>query len=185
MKKCERCGKDDAVVKLTRIENGQVFSVVLCQSCAAEQSPIQKKIYQKQSTSIDSLLKELLKGQHAAVISEAEAAEHFDIAPCPKCGLEFASYKSTYMLGCPECYIAFAEHLEDDLKKMHHATRHVGSGPPGSSEDLVREQRRIEELREELKTAVEMEDYEHAARLRDEIERTEHQLKGQKTEGKT
>lgn len=172
--KCERCGKDEAHIKLTRIENGQVFQIHLCQSCAAEASPYQKKILQKQAT-IDMLLQELLKSQKVKVAGgaiEGEEAARIDVGPCPSCGLEFASYRTTFMLGCPDCYDTFAEVLEEDLRKVHRATRHVGAGPtqdPG----LVDVQRRLEEMRDELRDAIEYEDFERAAFLRDEIARIE------------
>ena len=179
--KCEKCGKDEAHIKLTRIEGGQVFQIHLCQSCAAEASPYQKKILQKQA-SIDTLLQELLKHQKVTLAggaAEGEEAARIEVGPCPSCGLEYASYRSTFMLGCPDCYDTFAEVLEADLRKIHRATRHVGAGPNQDSE-LVDIQRRLEEMRDELRDAIEYEDFERAAFLRDEITKLEKQPIGKK-----
>lgn len=179
--KCERCGKDDAVVKLTRIERtGSTHQICLCQVCAAEASPYQKKILQKKS-SMDDILKELLKQQKlpataAPTDTAEEAARVPATAPCPHCGLEYASYRSTMMLGCPDCYEAFAEQLEPELQRYHRAAAHSapGSEGPGMLADL---QERLGVARSELKSAVEYEDYERAAFLRDEISRMEKQIR--------
>lgn len=180
--RCERCGKEEAVVKLTRVEsNGQVFQTVLCKTCAAEASPYQKKMIQNQ-VSMELLLKELLKTQgKVKVASEEEAAVRADVDPCPTCGLEYSAYRSTLMLGCPDCYDAFGVHLEADLKRMHRSTRHVGGAPHQSSE-LLDLQRTIQHMREELKEAIEMEDFERAAFLRDEIAKAEERIRSPRQE---
>ncbi|MBI5153821.1 UvrB/UvrC motif-containing protein [Candidatus Poribacteria bacterium] len=172
--KCERCGKDEAVIKLTRIERGgEVLQVVLCQSCAAEASPYQKKILQKSAgASLDMLLKELLKQQKGQAGAPVDDSDARGVPPCSSCGLEYAAYRKTYMLGCPGCYEHFAEQLESDLHRVHRATRHIGDGPR-QSEELVELQERLEEMRAELKEAIEDEDFERAAFLRDEIGRIE------------
>lgn len=169
--KCEQCGKDDAVIKITRIEkDGRAYQVCLCQSCAAEVSPYQKKAMEKQ-TSFDMLLKELLKQQkmESAQSGPGVAAS---VPPCPSCGLEYATYRATYMLGCPDCYDSFAEVLEPDLQRIHQATRHA-AGEENVVSELVRIQERLQAMRDELSSAIEFEDYERAAYLRDEISKLE------------
>jgi len=193
--KCERCGKEDAVIKMTRIErSGQVLTICLCQPCAAEASPHQKKVAQKPS-SIEELLKELLKSQKGsgagAVVPADEEAQRLLVPPCPSCGLDFGIYKSTFMLGCPDCYEAFATYLEPDLKRLHRgATSHSGEKGTVDSE-LGLMQRQLEDMRQEQRQAVEYEDFERAAFLRDEIGALEKRIakflagKGQPVQGAT
>jgi protein arginine kinase activator len=176
--KCERCGKEDAKVKFTRIDKGGgVMQVWLCQPCAAELSPYQKQILQNMNP-VDMLLKELMKAQKSGsgAAVAPESTRTVSVEPCPSCGLEYTDYKKTSMLGCPDCYEAFAEHLEADLRRLHRgATRHAGN-PDASNEELVRLQRDLRDAREELKSALEFEDYERAAFLRDEIASLEQRL---------
>jgi len=172
--KCERCGKSDAAVKLTRVEKtGQAMQILLCQSCAAEHSPYQEKIIQKHASDF-LLLKELLKQQAESPEEEFGG----EIPTCGSCGLEFTTYRKSFMLGCAECYDSFEEWLEPDLKRLHRATRHIGEAPGGSG-DLAMINDQIRSCREELKSAVEFEDFDRAAFLRDEIARLEQELQNQ------
>jgi protein arginine kinase activator len=175
--KCEKCGQDDAMVKITRIERGgSPYQVHLCQTCAAEASPFQKKM-QASQLPIEKFFKELLKGQGGAVMPEQEEAQKALSGPtCPTCNLSFSAYRATYMLGCPDCYEAFGAALAADIERVQRATRHVESSPPSRS--LAAElQERLQAMRSELASAIEYEDFERAAFLRDEIVRTERALK--------
>ncbi len=170
--KCERCGKHDAAVKMTRIEKtGQAVQIVLCQSCAADASPFQKNIIHKQA-SFDLLLKELLKQQQSSDPGEEFGGE---VPTCHSCGMEFTVYRKTFILGCAECYDSFEEWLEPDLRRLHRATRHLGEAPGGAGNTAALHDQ-VRTCREELKAAVELEDFERAAFLRDEIGRLEQQI---------
>ena len=87
---------------------------------------------------------------------------------CPRCGFSQADFKKSGRLGCPECYQTFAEGLSGLLKSMHKGTRHTGKAP-----EALRQSRdnldRLKTLQKKLAKAVEIEDYELAAQLRDEI----------------
>ena len=170
--RCENCASKEAVIKLVRIERGgQVNSTWVCQDCAAEMSPYQAKLLQKPT--LESLLKELAKPEPG----QARGAASSEPDPCPSCGLPFRAYKATAMLGCPDCYEAFADELERDLMKVHQATRHVGTGTAAAGEVAQDTQRRLRAVREELAEAVESEDFARAAFLRDEAARLEAALR--------
>src|SRR6185436_10107948 len=87
---------------------------------------------------------------------------------CPQCGFSQADFKKSGRLGCPECYKTFAEGLSGLLKTMHKGTRHIGKTP-----EALRQTRetvdRLKSLQKKLAKAIEGEDYETAAALRDEI----------------
>ncbi len=87
---------------------------------------------------------------------------------CPHCGFTQADFKKAGRLGCPECYKTFAEGLEGLLKTMHKGTRHVGKVP-----EALRQNRdlsdRLKTLQKKLDKAIEDENFEQAALLRDEI----------------
>ena len=87
---------------------------------------------------------------------------------CSRCGFSQADFKKSGRLGCPECYRTFAEGLSGLLKTMHKGVRHVGKAP-----EALRQTRenvdRLKTLQKKLAKAVEEENYEAAATLRDEI----------------
>jgi protein arginine kinase activator len=87
---------------------------------------------------------------------------------CSRCGFSQADFKKSGRLGCPACYETFAEGLASLLKTMHKGTRHAGKAP-----EAVRTSRetgdRLKQLQKKLNKAVETEDFETAANLRDEI----------------
>jgi len=87
---------------------------------------------------------------------------------CPRCGFSQADFKKSGRLGCPECYRTFADGLEGLLKSMHKGTRHVGKAPEGRrhKRDLAE---RLSTLQQKLTKAIEEENFEQAALLRDEI----------------
>ena len=60
------------------------------------------------------------------------------------------------------------------MRKLHGADRHIGAAPAAPEQPQADP---VEALRAQLKAAVESEDYEQAARLRDEIRRMEGEQK--------
>jgi len=118
-------------------------------------------------------LADLLLGLGAS--QEMEQAAGGTEARCPRCGFTQADFKKSGRLGCPECYRTFAEALEGLLKTMHKGTRHVGKAPESlrASRDLSD---RIRALQKRLAKAIEAEDFEQAAVLRDEIKQASAQL---------
>jgi hypothetical protein len=74
--------------------------------------------------------------------------------------------------GCAECYHAFQFQLRPLLRRIHGDTRHRGKVPARDGEGAVRS-RQIQRLHDELQRAVEREEFEHAAAIRDEIKRLE------------
>ena len=77
-------------------------------------------------------------------------------------------------MGCPDCYSTFADILDPYMQKIHGATRHIGAAPAAPEQPKADP---VEALRTQLKEAIEKEEYEQAARLRDEIRRIEGEQK--------
>ncbi len=72
-------------------------------------------------------------------------------------------------LGCPHDYEVFRSLLTPLIERTHEgATHHVGKVPT-TADATVQKQTGLLKLRRELQEAVEQENYERAARLRDEI----------------
>ncbi len=154
---CCICKEKEATVHLTQITGDKVQKVDLCEECAK-----QKGVNDPAGFSLADLLLGLGASQ------EIEQAAGGPDLKCPKCGFTQADFKKSGRLGCADCYSTFAEGLEGLLKTMHKGTRHVGKVPQvlQQSRDLA-ERRKV--LQKKLNKAVEDENFEQAALLRDEL----------------
>jgi len=119
-KKCMKCNKP-ATHKFVKVESGQIFDMYFCQEHAAERSP-----YQKPKVPISEILASLLSQEQAAAPTEAEGQ-----LKCRTCGMPYAMYKKTLILGCAECYDSFQELLQPELRKFHGNVHHLGRKPGG------------------------------------------------------
>jgi protein arginine kinase activator len=156
---CDNCGSLEAVVHLTQIVNNQMSTHRLCEKCAAE------KGLESAPEPANFPLTDFLAQMGKDPVTDADPSG----TQCSFCGLTFKDFRETGRLGCPHCYETYAPHLQRLLRRVHGGTQHVGKvylPPDPSASDL---ERRLEGLRRKLHRAVESEDFERAAELRDEI----------------
>ncbi|MBI1344742.1 DNA helicase UvrBC [bacterium] len=164
MKKCGRCSKP-AVLHITEIRDGDVQALHLCESCAKDYlNPTQAESEESPVEAPASV-----KAQLSDTTSEA------DEQVCPSCGITFKEFRSQGRLGCAHDYVAFQDELLPLLENIHGEVQHVGKVPKRAP-DASQFQFRLVKLRNRLKTAVDDELYEEAARLRDEIQQLESQM---------
>ena len=161
---CCVCKEREATVHLTQIAGEKMQKVDLCEECAKT-----KGVNDPAGFSLADLLLGLGASQ------EIEQAGGGSDIRCPRCGFTQSDFKKAGRLGCAECYTTFAEALEGLLKTMHKGTRHVGKVPEAlrQSRDLSD---RLRLLQKKLARAIEQEDFEQAAVLRDEIKQTNSRL---------
>lgn len=155
---CDICHEKSATVHLTEIVNGKVTELHLCQECAQVKTEELKH---------QISLTDLLGG-----VFEKQTREEKKIFPCPGCGMTFAEFKKSGRLGCGQCYKAFKEQLLPLFRKIHGSIHHVGKFPLSMEKDQTLG-RRLDELKERLRRAVMLEEYEEAARIRDRIKTLE------------
>jgi protein arginine kinase activator len=161
---CCVCKEKEAKVHLTQILGDKMQKVDLCESCAAA-----KGVNDPTGFSLADLLLGLGASQE---IEEAGGGVQLK---CPTCGFTQADFKKAGRLGCSDCYETFAEGLESLLKSMHKGTRHVGKVPKTLQETRTLADR-LDGLTKELEKAVAEENFEEAARVRDEIKLTRQKL---------
>lgn len=155
---CDLCKQKVATVHLTEIIEGKTKKIDLCEECSKAKGVDDPTGFS---------LVNLLMGLGAAQEPEGTSTGGQGVS-CPACGFTQADFKKTGRLGCADCYQAFAEGLDGLLKTMHKGTRHVGKVP--RSQRLGRDlEERVRSLQKRLEKAVNEEDYEQAAVLRDEI----------------
>lgn len=158
---CEQCREREAVIHLTQIVNEQVTTLHLCERCAAEKGVESPGAAPK--TPLGTFLAAM--GEE---LPEAPAPRAGDT--CPRCGGSLQDFRESGRLGCSECYRSFEVPLRDLLRRLHGSTHHMGeryTDVGGSS--APNEPNPAIELREQLRLAVETENFELAAEIRDRL----------------
>jgi protein arginine kinase activator len=157
---CEKCHQKQATVHMQQIVNGIKTEMHLCQDCSSQMdAPI----------SIEALLNGLL-GSFLSVAADKQSSQqsHARYEPCPSCGMTYDGFKSGGgKLGCAECYRVFSRELETILKSVQASTKHEGKYPQKSGRALFQKREALR-LRGLMRQAIEEENFEEAARLRDE-----------------
>jgi protein arginine kinase activator len=162
--RCDSCGKHEAVINLTQIENNEMRNSHLCEACAAEKG-LETGVAAGATTPLTDFLAQMGKSIGAEAVSSLES--------CPSCSLALSDFRRTGRLGCAVCYSHFNVQLRSLLRRLHGGTQHIGKAymPPDPSEaDRVA---RAASLRRSLQRAIDAEDFERAAGLRDQLRRME------------
>jgi len=162
---CQICNKNDATIHLTEIIDGVRSEMHICEQCAIEQD-----IAVKSHIPINELLSNLLAVQP----SDDELAGLGEREPvCSNCGFTLEQFRKEGVLGCPRDYEIFEKTLLSLIKKAHDGkTTHCGKIPLKTPVD-TKKQMKLLSLRQQLDAAVQSEDYELAAKLRDKIKQSE------------
>jgi protein arginine kinase activator len=154
---CDICHKTEATVHLTEIIDNQITELHLCEGCAR-----QKGAQMEQHFGLADLLAGLADlGQQFEVGAKAEVK-------CPNCGLTYQDFRRIGRLGCSECYQEFRDSLRVLLKRIHGSTQHLGRMPVKKPLAQAKKSE-LEKLRTQLQKAIQMEEFEDAAQLRDKI----------------
>ncbi len=164
--KCETCGKQ-ATVFITEIKSGKKIEKHLCEQCAAQS---EGGFAPKPHMPINELLTNFVMN-HTGLQSKPT-----ENSACPQCGITWAEFRQSGLLGCEHDYPTFEKEMTSLLKRAHEdAAHHVGKVPTrrGGSGVPVKRTLDASKLRKELARAVETEDYEKAAKLRDQIRQAE------------
>jgi len=155
---CDSCSERDAVVHLTTIENNAVHQLHLCERCAAERGVETTVAAPKHP------LGEFLHEVHQQVASSST-----DSLRCTFCNTTMADFRATGRWGCARCYTNFEPGIRELLRRVQGNHRHVGrSYRPPMSETLERSAV-LGELKDRLRRAIDNEQFEVAADLRDRI----------------
>ncbi|MDA7888072.1 UvrB/UvrC motif-containing protein [Akkermansiaceae bacterium] len=156
--KCDSC-EEKATVFYTQIADGKLKKFVLCESCAQE----------KGITDPNGLLMAEQVLDHTLSVPDAEVISLESSGECTTCGFGIGNYQKVGRLGCPDCYDVFAKEIGERIPTMHKNSTHRGYSPVGLMATQAREAKLID-LNARLSKAIESENYEEAAKLRDELE---------------
>ncbi len=162
---CQDCNKREATIHLTQIINNEKVVLNLCKICA------EKRGFHSPFEQMPFPLAELVSGMVGSnILKKPDKTGKIDKKDlkCTNCGLTFSEFGRIGRFGCANCYNVFRVELNDLLRRIHGSAEHRGHVAETPTEELqpLREEKR---LRDKLKKAIETEDFETAAELRDRI----------------
>ncbi|HUO53020.1 MAG TPA: UvrB/UvrC motif-containing protein [Gemmatimonadaceae bacterium] len=160
---CDACRERDAVIQVTQVTEPPLRQLNLCEKCAAERG-IETQLTVPKQPLTDFIL---------AVQQKTLPASAMDAVKCSFCGGTLRDFKNTGRLGCAYCYDAFESNLRDLLRRVHGNSRHQGRSYAPPAAEVEAGATVLAELRDRLKRAIDAEQFEEAAKLRDQIKATE------------
>lgn len=170
---CDKCKKREAKMYYTEIINGVKKEQHLCEECVADSSsfPLDYAGFGKE-LSLGGLLSSILGNYHTEQPTRKEDTMPF--LTCESCGMTYEEFLHKGKFGCADCYKSFEPGLEKSIRQIQGADFHVGKKPNGFEAETaqpVNELSQVEKLSIRLQDAIEKEEFEEAAKLRDEIKR--------------
>lgn len=168
---CERCNHNEASIHFTEVINGARTEHHLCSECAKKM-----ELGYGGEFSFAKLLTGLFASARQA---SGDATSPMAHVVCPECGMNFEEFTQVGKFGCAECYGVFGPLIDDNMKKIHGSNTHMGKVYKNDdiNEGLINkaevpkisiaDEEKL--LRAKLKEAIELEEYEDAAKIRDQI----------------
>lgn len=183
---CDKCKTKEATFHYKVTTGGKTTETRLCADCAKELGISSESIFGSKKMSLlndfvsdEEVFGNLFNGLLGKSMGTAyEGAKQASRLVCPSCGMSESELSRNGKLGCSQCYKTFATMLSPTILKIHGNVEHTGKSPAGFAEKKTKLDE-IKSLKRKLETAIEAQEYEEAARLRDAIKA----LEAQKQEG--
>lgn len=167
---CEKCQQREATVLYTEIIGGVKKEQHLCEECAAKFTSFKvTKPENSGELTLGDLLSSIFDTYYPENTQKEKNETDFE---CSACHTTYDEFLKSGRLGCAHCYENFEPLLGKTLKSIQGADLHTGKRPIGevaSAKNILDEMPKIDRLGFELQAAIESEEYEEAARIRDEI----------------
>lgn len=149
---CERCKKREATLHMSVNTTDGKKEMFLCDVCANE-------VFlesENEHFNVNQILNSMM-GQFETTVA------------CETCGSTLQSIAENGLFGCPDCYEAFKNEVPTIVQRVQHLQQeHVGKIPE-SYTGRIETKKRIEQLETKLSELVEVQNFEEAAVVRDEI----------------
>lgn len=179
---CSECGKNEATIHSVVVINGEKTERHLCSECAKNHPELNLPFVNSMANfgvkkdSMQSLVDNLFNFG----ISDLPIMNFGELI-CKTCGETLSEFKQTGLLGCPDCYDSFADQLIPVIEKTHgtKVEKKKEEEKPQTESNVntanKEKYKKIAELQQKLNEAISTENFEEAAKVRDEIKK----LKGE------
>ena len=166
---CEECGKNPATVHITKIINGVKSEKHLCEKCAKELGD--HGISFQSNFTVHQLLAGLLDSAKEKPVTMSTKPT----IKCPLCGKDFENFSQVGRFGCSKCYTTFEDRIKPVLRRIHGSNIHTGKVPRRTG-GVIRLKKEIDDLKKKMEIAVQKEEFEKAAEIRDKIKQLENNI---------
>ena len=180
--KCKNCGQNEANFRYTKIINGEKQELILCDECAKKLGLENFDLDFNMPIGFSNFLGDFWNDNEELLLNAFPTQKQ---SKCTTCGMTFDEFLNKGKFGCGNCYSTFENKLDEVIKQIHGAKKHIGKKVrrlENAKEQIVQKhqeketekviderQEKINALKKQLKEAVNTENYEEAAKLRDEI----------------
>lgn len=165
---CQNCGKHEATTHIKSVVNGEYTQLHLCSGCAGKLG--YGDVFSGFGFDLGDFFGNFFSKPKTMLASSKTER-------CSKCGMSFEEIVKSGKIGCADCYEKFYEMLLLSIQRIHGKTQHNGKTASAAKEnETVKEKTKeeiIAELQAEMKTAIEEQNFERAAEIRDEIKAKE------------
>ena len=185
---CEKCGTREAVVKIIEMVNGQKVEHNFCMECVQEMGMEAMNMVMDsmmdESNPLGKLVAEMM-GTNMNMETTPKAPDELKSITCPKCGTSYGEFVAKSRFGCATCYDIFGPLMNENVKNVQAGDRHIGKRPAYGWESpeaqfvrttdaqapskALTPKEQIRLLENQLADAVAVEDFESAAKYRDQI----------------
>lgn len=164
---CQKCKKNEANTHVKSVVNGEYEEFMLCSECAKEMG--YTNLWGDMNSDFNSIL--------GSFFSNALPARS-ETTRCKTCGATYHDIAKSGQVGCANCYELFLSELMPSIRRIHGNTTHCGKRPntlesKPLDKNKVNEVSEVGKLKKELKRAIEEQNFEFAAKLRDKIKEME------------
>ncbi|MCR2045427.1 UvrB/UvrC motif-containing protein [Anaerosalibacter massiliensis] len=156
---CQECGKKSATMHFTKIINGDITELHLCEDCA--------KRYKEFDFDTSFSFHKFLTGLIDNIQGEPVKTEGKELK-CDVCGMSYSNFKQIGKFGCPHCYESFKSKLVPLFREVHGHGSHIGKIPKRAG-GVIGLKKEINKLKNKLDILVKNEEFEEAAKVRDQI----------------
>ena len=163
---CQNCGKNEATTHIKQFINGDMAESHLCSDCASHLG------YSDMFSGFGLNLSELFGGFLGDMMPSISSGKS---PRCSKCGTSFDEIARDGRVGCADCYRTFYDKLLPSNQRIHGKIKHSGKTVSAAPEEpkVETKEEKIEKIKAAMNDAVAKQDFENAAKIRDEIKALE------------
>ncbi len=169
---CPFCKTRQATLHFLEIIDQQKTEIHICEVCAAEKGYIKGGDF-----TIGNLISSMLQGATPTVEEPKLGKEKekrkknsprvAEELACPFCEATWTDLRNSGRIGCTVCYETFEQPIGQLLENTQGSAKHLGKFPPHRGDQTFESE--LRRMQVELDKAVAKEQYEAAAKLRDQI----------------